>query len=305
MAEAESAAHSELRDKVVVVTGASSGIGRGVAQAFARTGAKVVMAARRSDVLEQLEREFEEAGYTGLAVATDVGQADEVEHLADRAINRFGHIDIWLNDAGVGVVGRFDEVPLRDHEQLIRTNLIGTLNGSYFALRHFRERDRGVLINIASIFGKMPSLYWASYCASKFGIVGLSDSLRQELRREQVRNVRVCTVLPMTTDTPFFEHAANYSGHEIPKPPPVFEAEQVVEVILRLAQQPEDEVIVGNSGRVMNAAHQLAPEVMENFFGMQAQRMFDRNPPADDTDGAVLQPMTSGAQVSGGILRAQ
>ena len=109
-----------------------------------------------------------------------------VENLARQAIGRFGHFDVWINDAGVAAIGRFDQVPLEDHDQVIKTDLLGTIYGSHLALKHFRERNAGILINVASAIGKIPAPLYASYAAAKFGIVGLSDALRQELGEEKV-----------------------------------------------------------------------------------------------------------------------
>lgn len=294
---------NRLVDKVVVITGASSGIGRGAAQAFARAGATVVLAARRGYLLERLAHDFDNAGYRALAIATDVSKPGEVEILAQTAIERFGHIDVWVNNAGVGVVGRFEEVPLALHEQVIQTNLLGAMYGCYQALRHFRARQQGILINVSSMFGKLPGPYWSSYIASKFALNGLGDALRQEVRQNHQRGIHVCTVLPMTTDTPFFEHAGNFTGREIGLPNPVHDPQLVIDAIVRLAIAPEDEVIIGNAGRLVNAAHNLAPATVENLFAYQAHRLqFKGTSPARETPGAVQQPMPSGTKVQGGYL---
>ena len=119
-------------------------------------------------------------------MTTDVSDRAAVEELARRAIGRFGHFDVWINNAGVAAIGRFDEVPLEDHDKVIRTDLLGTIYGSHVALRHFREQGAGTLINVASVIGKIPAPLYASYTAAKFGVVGLSDALRQELKEDKV-----------------------------------------------------------------------------------------------------------------------
>ena len=205
-------AKQDFNGKVIVITGASSGFGRGAAVQFARAGASVVLAARREQVLDDVARECEAAGGRALAVPTDVSKSAEVETLAKTAVEKFGRIDVWVNDAGGGALGRFEEVPLADHVQVIETDLLGTLYGSYFALGQFRKQQSGTLINIASVIGKVPAPYFASYAAAKHGVVGLSSAIRQELNVNDIKNIHVCTVMPTSMDTPFFEHAANYTG---------------------------------------------------------------------------------------------
>jgi short-subunit dehydrogenase len=181
-------ADKNYAEKVVVITGASSGFGRGTALKFAEAGASVVVAARRDDLLEGLAAECEACGGKALVVPTDVSIPDEVEELCNQALQTFGRIDVWVNNAGVGAIGRFDEVPLDVHLQLINTNLLGTISGSYFAMKHFRQQGAGVLINIASVIGKVPAPYYSSYAASKHGVVGLSAALRQELSEDEMDN---------------------------------------------------------------------------------------------------------------------
>lgn len=301
MAKTAAGGTAQLKDKVVVITGASSGIGRATAQAFLKAGAKVVMAARRGYLVERMAEEFNAQGLQALGLDIDVSRPEDVEHLALRATEQFGHVDVWINNAGVGVVGHYDEAPLRDHEQVIQTNLLGTMYGCYHALRHFRQRGHGTLINVSSMFGKIPGPYWASYVASKFAINGLSDALRQEVRQSKLRDVHICTVLPMTIDTPFFEHVGNYTGHRVVAPPPYHDAERVVEAILGLVGEPEDEVIVGYGGRVASVVHKLAPETVENLVGMQSRRLQFGSAPAEKTAGAVQQPVAAGTQVEGGL----
>lgn len=296
-------ADQDLKGKVVVITGASSGFGKGAALKFAEVGASIVLAARREQLLEELERDCEKLGGRAKAVPTDVSKEADVEQLAKTALAEFGRIDVWVNNAGSGALGRFEEVPLSDHVQVIETDLIGTIYGSYFALRQFQQQGSGVLINMSSVIGKVPAPYFASYAAAKHGIVGLSASLRQELRENKIENIHVCTVMPTSMDTPFFEHAANYTGHQSVPIPPVYEAEETIEVIVRLATRPEDEVSTGRSGKIATAAHNLAPGITEKLMGHQTHKaLMEDAPPAPKTAGSVAEPMPSGTGVSGGIL---
>ena len=161
------------RDRTVVITGASSGFGRGVAERFAKDGMNVVLAARREELIEELARQCEKRGGSALAVKTDVSRRDEVEELAQKVRRHFGTIDVWINNAGVGSFGRYEETPLEEHEQIIRTNLLGAMYGSWVALKEFRRQGQGILINVASMAGISGTAYAASYSASKHGMRGL------------------------------------------------------------------------------------------------------------------------------------
>jgi short-subunit dehydrogenase len=293
-----------LAGKVVVITGASSGFGKGAARKFAQEGASLVVAARRESLLQELAHECQAYGVRAVCVTTDVSQQQDVERLAQTATAEFGRIDVWINNAGVGTIGRFDQIPLADHVQVVETDLLGTIYGSYFALRQFQRQSAGTLINVASALGKVPAPYYASYTAAKFGIVGLSASLRQELRESQSTGIHVCTVLPMAMDTPFFEHASNYTGHKSVPVPPVYDPQQVIDVFLRLASTPEDEVIVGAAGKVAALAHGFAPGLTEQLLAKQVQHsQIDTAPAAASTAGSVLQPSASGTEVGGGWKR--
>jgi NAD(P)-dependent dehydrogenase (short-subunit alcohol dehydrogenase family) len=297
-------AERELNGKIVVITGASSGFGRGAALRFAQHGAHVVLAARREELLDELKRECEAAGSRAIAVPTDVGQEAQMSQLADRALSEFGRIDVWVNNAGAGALGRFEEVPLADHIKVIETDLIGTIYGSYFAMRQFRQQGSGTLINVASVIGKIPAPYFASYAAAKHGIVGLCGALRQELKEDKIENIHVCTVMPTTFDTPFFEHAAQYTGHEAGPIPPTYDPKEVVDTIVGLATDPEDEVSVGTAAKVFNVAHQFFPGLVQSMMARQTRKSeFDKAQPGEDTSGSLHEPMTTGSGVSGGWKR--
>lgn len=292
------------KDRVIVITGASSGFGKGTARRLAEEGASLVLAARRGALLDDLARECEARGGRTLAVTTDVSRREDIERLGREAVALFGRIDVWINDAGVGALGRFEEIPLADHVQVIETNLLGTMYGSYVALQQFRRQKQGTLINMASVTGKIPAPYYASYTASKYAIVGLSAAIRQELRLNRVDGVHVCTVMPTTFDTPFFDHVANYTGHEVKPIPPVYDPERVIDVLVRLVHEPEDEVMVGTAAKLSELAHQLAPIAMEKMWSKQVHRtQIENAPPAQPVQGALHEPVQHGTEVSGGRLR--
>jgi len=135
-------------------------------------------------------------------------------------------------------------------------------------------------------------------------VVGLSGALRRELKENNIEGIHVCTVMPMATDTPFFEHAANYTGHEAAPIPPLYDPQEVVDVIGRLATDPEDEVTVGAAGKVAVFAHNLAPGLTEKMLGRQTQKaQIEESPPAEDTPGGLHEPSAEGTKVSGGRLK--
>ena len=290
-----------LEDKVIVITGASSGFGRGAALRYAEEGARVVLAARRGEVLDELVEECENAGGRALAVETDVSAAHDMERLCSAAADTFGRIDVWINNAGVGALGPFERIPLDIHEQVIRTDLLGVLYGSWLAYRHFLGKRSGILINIASELGKHTVPYYSSYTAAKHGVVGLGDALRQELDQQKIEDVHVCTVMPTAHDTPFFDHAANYTGHEIQAPKPLHDPQDVVETLVRLARDPKDKEIVGGDGLVKILLKSVAPKLDEKLGGKQMHKaQMEKAPPGGDSPGAVKSPTPGGTSVSAG-----
>jgi short-subunit dehydrogenase len=291
----------DVVDKTVVITGASSGFGRGAALELARRGAVVVLGARREDLLADVAEECRALGGRAYAVATDVRLRDDMEKLGRAALSETGRIDVWINNAGVGALGAFEEVPIDIHEDVIATNLLGTLYGSYYAWRVFLEQGAGTLINVSAAIGVCAVPYYASYAASKQAIVGLCQALRQELAQRRIEGVHVCLVLPATHDTPFFDHVANYTRHEVHAPGPLHDPQAVVDTLVKLARHPKDETIVGADGVVKVFLKRLAPRTAEALVGRQLHRAQFEQAQADvDTPGAVRYPISAGAGVSAG-----
>jgi len=194
-------AHGNLYGALVVLTGASSGIGRAAAQAFARQGARLVLAARDVEALTETADECRALGGEVLVVATDVTHSDEVEALASAAAEfGQGRIDVWINNAGIGAVGAFDETPLDAHEQVVQTDLLGYLRGAHVVLPYFKQQKSGVLINTLSVGSWVAQPFAAAYSASKFGLRGLSQALRGELGAWP--GIHICDVYPGIVDSP-------------------------------------------------------------------------------------------------------
>ncbi|WP_457661549.1 SDR family oxidoreductase [Sinorhizobium medicae] len=271
-------APQDLSGKVVVITGASSGFGKGAARRFAREGCSLVLAARRGNLLDELARECRSLGAQALAIEADVSDRETVARLASAALAEFGRIDIWVNNAGVGAIGPFEDIPLDDQAKVVETNLLGTLYGSFHAYRQFRQQGSGILINIASELGRETVPYYAAYTASKHGVIGLCDSLRQEVKQAGQENIHICAIMPTAHDTPFFDHVANYSGHEVRPPTPLHDPENVADAILTAARDPSNEDIVGWDGAIKIAAKRFLPGAADAVMARMMHKTSDGRP---------------------------
>jgi short-subunit dehydrogenase len=232
-----------------------------------------------------------------LVVPTDVTDADAMRALAQAAIDRFGGIDVWINNVGTGAVGAFDTVPIGVHRQVVETNLIGHMNGAHAVLPHFRQRGRGTLINMISIGGWAPSPYASAYTASKFGLRGFSEALRAELA--SLPAVHVCDVSPTFVDTPGVSHGANYTGKKLRPLPPLLDAREVARRLVALAKRPRPLTTLGSIAFPARLAHALAPDLTARMTQKVMHRAIAQADPAPVTDGNLFAP-SQGHDIDGG-----
>ena len=287
-----------LRDARIVITGASSGIGRATALTLARHGAQLALAARRETPLRDLADECGARGARAIAVPTDVTRPDAVERLAQTAAEILGSIDIWVNNAGVGAVGRFTDTPIAAHRRVVETNLLGYIHGAHAALPYFFSQGQGVLINTVSLGAWVPAPFAVSYAASKWGLRGFSESLAAEL--VDWPQIHVCDVFPSFIDSPGIQHGANYTGRRLKPAPPVYDPQAVAETIVRLAQRPRRSATVGAPARLAHLGGALAPGLTGWVAMRTMQLYFRRAEQAPMTDGNLFEPVPQGTGVRGG-----
>lgn len=288
-----------FRDSVVVITGASSGIGKATAIEFAKRGANLVLAARREFGLDKTARECESYGVTAVVVPTDISDENAVQELADRAMLEFGHIDIWINNAGVYMMGEIKDTPVDAMRRLFDINYFGMVHGCKAVLPYMLKRGRGQIINTGSQAGKMAYRFAGTYCASKFALTAFTDALRQELYGT---NVSVSLVMPNSTDTPLFHYSANFAGREVKPMEPISAAEDVAKVFIELATTKERESYVTSFPRVLAAMHAVAPDVHDRLIAKQVEKKHFKDEAAEPTQGNLFHPDPAHTGISGGWI---
>ncbi|RST29415.1 SDR family NAD(P)-dependent oxidoreductase [Sphingomonas ginkgonis] len=300
------AEYRQLGGRTFVIVGASSGFGQGAALRLGQNHANVVLAARRGDLLEEIAGRIRASGGQALVVPTDAGDPAAMEALGRAAMQRFGRIDVWMNIAGVGAIGRFWDIPAADQSRLIDTNLKGVVYGSRVALRQFVAQGQGTLVNMGSVESVIPIAYHASYAATKAGVLSLGRAINQELRQAgKGGTIRVATVMPYAADTPFFDHAANYSGHT-GRMILMDHPSKIVDALMWVSLHPREELPVGWKAQAATSAHGFLPDLTEHVAADIQLREMRKGAALPATTGAVHAPMAAGRTEEGGVkCRAQ
>ncbi|MCU1634588.1 MAG: hypothetical protein JWM61_3240 [Micrococcaceae bacterium] len=282
----------------VVITGASSGIGRATARLFAKDGAQLVLAGRDEGTLEAVAAECRGRGATAISVRTDVSSEADVDRLAEAAIERFGRIDVWVGNASLYSFGTFEQTPSEVFDRLIAVNLLGQVYGARAALRVFRSQGRGVLVSVASVYSRITSPLVSPYVTSKFGLLGFLEVLRMELR--DVPDIHVCAVLPATIDTPIHQHAANFTGRPVRPLPPVTDPVRVARAIVRVSRRPRRLTQVGRVQSMFVYARALAPALYEPVIARAYQAMALKSGSMPISPGNVFEADRQVTGVTGG-----
>ena len=262
----------KLHDQVMVITGATSGIGLTTARMAAARGARLVLAARGKEALGELADELRARGSQVEVVAADVGEIADVERIGRKAIDRFGRIDTWVNNAGISIFGRLEEIAPEDHHRLFQTNFWGTVNGSLEAARRMKRGHGGAIINVGSEVSERSIPMQGMYASSKHAVKGFTDALRMELEKEGAP-LQVTLVRPAAIDTMFAVHAKNYMDKEPALPPPLYAPEVVADAILYCAEHPKRDVFAGGASKMISAGSKLMPGLFDRWMNAS---MFDQ-----------------------------
>jgi short-subunit dehydrogenase len=279
--------------QVMVITGASSGIGLTTALMAAERGAKLMLVARSGDTLDEIQRGLTDIGAEAIVCPADVADREALEAAAQKAVERWGRIDTWVNDAGVSIYGRLDEVSDEDNRRLFETNFWGTVNGSLVALPYL-QRQGGALVNVGSEVSDAVIPLQGMYAASKHAVKGFTDALRVELELVDKAPVEIVLIQPTAVDTPYPQHAANYMAEEPKLPTPMIEPEDVAEAILKAAEEGGRDIKVGAMSKMNTLTSKLAPSLGDRMSAMQAERQQRDMPAARDREGALYRASEDG-----------
>lgn len=284
----------KINEQVMVITGASSGIGLATAKLAARKGARVVLASRNEQDLQEVCEDIEYKGGAATYVTADVSKKEDIQKVAEHAAERFGGFDTWVNNAAVGLFGNLMEIPIEDERRLFETNFWGIVYGSRTALDHLREKG-GTIINIGSILSNRALPLQGTYSASKHAVKAFSDTLRMEIEKENIP-VTVTVLQPGSVDTPFVKHARNWMNEKATLPPPYYDPDVIARAIVHSAQASRRNVTVGNLlGSLMIQLQHLFPRTLDKIMEREAFEAQKReSEPGTKEDGLYEAPPKEG-----------
>ena len=281
-----------LNEQVIVITGASSGIGLCTAESAAKQGAKVVLAARSGQTLGEAVSRINAAGGQTISAVADVSDRAQVEKLAQAAIAKFGRIDTWVNNAGLAIYGRLDQVSDDDSRRLFDINFWGVVHGSLVALPLLRQQG-GALINVGSEVSEAFVPILGMYSASKHAVKGFTDALRVEVEQVDKAPVAVTLIQPTAVDTPFDEHARNYLDKEAKLPSNQIDPQEVADAILAAAVKHTRDTRVGGMSKLNTFVAKNLPGIADRMTAKQVDDLHRDEPPRHP-EGTLHTPSEDG-----------
>lgn len=279
--------YQDLKNKTVIITGASSGVGLATAEAFANAGCTLILASRGEEALSQAVDRCTSLGAQTLGIPTDVSDYGQIINLRDKALEYAGSIDFWVNNAGVMASGKFEEIPIEVSHQVVKTNLLGYMNSAHAILPIFKKQGYGILINNVSIGGFMPAPYSAVYSSTKFGIKGMMECIQGELSDEA--DIHICNLYPQIQRSTGNMHSAKYSGLDFKIPPSAADPRDTAEALLNLALNPKKDKFPDFNSWALKIMHDIFPKILVNTASA-GMRILMKLKDGKPTDGNVLQP---------------
>lgn len=277
---------NSLKGKNVVITGASSGIGRAAAEAFASEGCNIVVVARGLKGINEVVEYCRSLNVLAVGVSADMSINEDVEKVVQEALSMGGKIDIWVNNAGVMASGKFEEIPLEIHQQVIKTNLFGYMHGAYNAIKNFKKQNQGILINNVSIGGFMPAPYSAVYSASKFGIRGMMECLQGEVSNH--KDIHICNLYPQLQNSTGNLHSAKYSGFDMKIPFIASDPRDTAAKMVELAKHPQKDLFPDFKAAALTNTYRLFPKLVINSASAAVRMKMKLNQQKENDAGNVL-----------------
>ena len=288
-----------VEEQVVVVMGASSGIGRETALRFARRGAKVVASARSEEGLRSLVDRIEEEGGEAIAMTADVSDFDRVKAVADGAVEEYGRLDTWAHLASVSLFAPVDKIDPEEFKRVVEVDLMGQVYGAMAALPHLKREGRGALVHVSSVLGRRSVPLQSPYCASKHGVEGFLESLRVELKHEGWP-IGVTSVMPASINTPFFDKSRTKLGYRPMSLPPFYPPKVVADALLYAAENAPRDLVVGGAGKALLLTQRLSPRLMDAFMlpaGFRWQQTDEPKP--EEAPDYLFEPVQDDDRIEG------
>ncbi|PWB27207.1 SDR family NAD(P)-dependent oxidoreductase [Flavobacterium sp. HTF] len=288
-----------LKGKTVVITGASSGVGRAAVEAFAQQGCTIVAVARGQKGIDEVVAYCRAINVQAIGISADVSVAEQVEKVAQQALAMTGKIDVWVNNAGVMASGKFEEIPMEIHQQVIRTNLFGYMHGAYNAIKIFKKQNHGILINNVSIGGFMPAPYSAVYSATKHGIRGMMECLQGEISNR--KHIHVCNLYPQLQNSTGNLHSAKYSGFDMKIPFIASDPLETAATMIELALHPKKDLFPDFRAAAITNTYRLFPKLVINGASAAVRMKMKGNQAKEDNPGNVLTNSKEPLRIHGKI----